>query len=91
MSNYNKMTKEELLGKINELESELDDLQCEKDSLDEAYYELECELADLTDDMTHNAIWDVEYFKFKLSTDGLLTPELDEYIENYMKFNNSKD
>lgn len=35
-------------------------------------------------------IYDVEWFKFKLASDNLLTPELEDFIRQYLRFYNER-
>ena len=35
---------------------------------------------------TESSIIDISDFKFRLSLDGLLTPELEQFIHDYLKF-----
>ena len=49
---------------------------------------LENEISELTCDST--AIFDVSHFKFRLQLDGLLTSELNDAIDVYMKYYNKE-
>ena len=49
-------------------------LQEELDKYSTAYLDLESPIIDISD------------FKFKLSLDGLLTPQLEQFIHDYLKF-----
>lgn len=67
-------SREELLEHIANLESDI--------------VNLENEIAGLTCDST--AIFDVSQFKFRLQLDGLLTSELNDAIDVYMKYYNKE-
>jgi hypothetical protein len=83
------MTKEELVVNCRKLQSENERLQDELDRLSDCYTEMENYLAhkinilDATD-----TIKDVDQFKHRLQIDGLLTPELESFIEYYLKYHN---
>lgn len=47
-----------------------------------------CEMENLYDDLKENAILDVEKFKRQLEQQNLMTEQLEEFIENYMRFDN---
>jgi hypothetical protein len=83
------MTKEELILKCRRLESENVRLQDELDTLSDCYTEMENQLADrinaADDDIV---IKDVMVFKYRLQIEGLLTPQMESFIENYMKWYN---
>ena len=49
---------------------------------------LENEISELTCDST--VIFDVSHFKFRLQLDGLLTSELNDAIDVYMKYYNKE-
>lgn len=74
---------EEQLKKIKKLISKIEDLEL-YEKLDEITYELE----NLCDDLKENAILDVEKFKRQLEQQNLMSRELEEFIENYMRFDN---
>ena len=83
------MTKEELIATYRKLQSENETLNDELDRLSDCYVELENQLAEATNIINcDNNIKDIGWFKWKLQLDNLLTPELEKFIENYMKFNN---
>ena len=83
------MTKEELIATCRKLQSENETLNDELDRLSDCYVELENQLAEATNIIDcDNNIKDIGWFKWKLQLDNLLTPELEKFIENYMKFNN---
>lgn len=83
------MTKEELIARCKRLQSENERLNDELDNLSDCYTELENESADALnalDDM--NIIKDLDLFKFRLEIEGLLTPQLESFIETYLKYYN---
>lgn len=91
MSNLYKMTKEELILQCKRLQSENETLQDELDRLSDCYAELENQLADEINYMdSMNVINDLGNFKFKLKIYDLLTPELESFIEDYLKYFNEK-
>ena len=91
MKELYKLTKEELIARCRKLQSENDDLQFELDDLSESYSELENQLAEQISDFdSRDIIKDVDWFKWKLQLCNLLTPELESFIEDYLKFNNEK-
>ncbi len=88
MSLY-EMTKEELILNCRRLESENVRLQDELDRLSDCYTELENQLADrinaAEDDIVIKDVW---VFKRRLEIEGLLTPQMESFIENYLKYYN---
>lgn len=89
MKNLYKMTKEELIARCKRLQSENENLQDELDKLSDCYTELENELADKINFLDAiDTIKDVDWFKYRLQLDGLLTPELESFIDYYLKFYN---
>jgi len=84
-----KMKKEELIAKCKRLQSENERLTDELDRLSDCYTEMENESADLFNALNNdNVIKDVDWFKFKLEIEGLLTPQLESFIETYLKYHN---
>ena len=84
------MNKSELLAKCQKLMQENEELQSELDRLNEYYGELENELVDRINELdATDSIKDVNWFKFRLTIDGLLTPELESYIEEHLKYHNN--
>lgn len=75
---------DDLQNEIDSLECELMDLQKALDDLREENYKLE----DKIDEMKEGAILDIENFKRVLSIRGLLTPELENFIEDYLRWSN---
>ena len=89
MSNFYGMTKEELIARCRNLQSENQRLQDELGSLSDCYTEMENQLADQINTLDAiDTIKDVDYFKHRLELDGLLTPQLESFIEDYLKYYN---
>lgn len=87
--NFYKMTKEELVAKCRKLQSENEKLQDELDRLSDCYTEMENQLADKINTLDSvDTIKDVEWFKYRLQLDGLLTPQPESFIEDYLKYYN---
>lgn len=83
------MTKEELIAKCRKLSSENEKLQDELNRLSDCYVEMENQCADAINTLNNaNTIKDINWFKFRLELDGLLTPQLEEFIEYYLKYHN---
>jgi peptidoglycan hydrolase CwlO-like protein len=86
------MTKTELEKRVKELEEEVESLQNELDGENEAYTELENKNWEL-----NNMIYkgecavDMNDFKHRLKIDELMTDELSDFIDNYMKFYNKEE
>lgn len=91
MKDIYKMTKEELIAKCKRLQSENERLQDELDELSDCYTEMENQLVDQIDMMkASDSIKDMNYFKLRLEIEGLLTPELESFIDDYLKFHNEE-
>jgi predicted nuclease with TOPRIM domain len=89
--NLYELTKEELVARCKKLQSENERLQDELDRLSDCYISMENQLADVISDLdSRDIIEDVNWFKWRLQLDNLLTPELESFIEDYLKFNNQK-
>lgn len=71
--------------KIHELEQDVDYWQDEYDDMEKEKDKLEEQLDDQIGD---EGIKSLENFIWKLKLDNLYTPELEKFIENYMKFYN---
>jgi predicted nuclease with TOPRIM domain len=83
------MTKEELIAKCKRLQSENERLQDELDSLSDCYSELENQYVDVINDFDEtDRIKDVANFKLRLEIEHLLTPELESFMEYYLKYHN---
>ena len=89
MKDLYKMTKEELILECRRLRSENERLQDELDRLSDCYTEMENQLANTINDLdSTDMIYDVDWFKFRLSDCGLMTPQMEEFIDYYLKFHN---
>lgn len=78
-------SKEQLKKKLYELSNVVDDLCYEIDNLRDTY----CELEDISISITSsNGINNVNHFKEKLIDRGLNNSELENFIDEYMKFYN---
>ena len=82
-----KLTKEQLVARCKRLESENERLTDELEKLSDCYSELENQLVDATDTL-EDTIKDLDEFKYRLQLDGLLTPQLESFIEHYLKYYN---
>lgn len=87
VSDLAKLTKEELIEKYEDLESEynnLDDLYSElENNITERILQIE-ELEDKLESKQENAIIDKDKFVRQLEQQNLITEELREFIESYM-------
>lgn len=76
---------------LDDLQNEIDSLECEfidlQKALDETCKE-KYKLEDKIDEMKEGAILDIENFKRVLSIRGLFTPELENFIEDYLRWSN---
>ena len=89
MKELYKMKKEELIAKCRSLQSENERLQEELDNLSDCYTEMENDLADKINTLDAvDTIKDMDWFKYRLQLDGLLTPQLESFIEDYLKYYN---
>lgn len=89
MKSLYKMTKKELVAACRTLQSENETLKDELDRLSDCYTEMENDLADRINSLdTVGTIKDVDWFKYRLELDGLLTPQLESFIEDYLKYYN---
>lgn len=83
------ITKKELIEENKKLKEELEELEFDFENLNDLYSEMENEYADLQNKGDRDStIYDVEWFKFRLTVDDLLTPELESFIEQYLKYYN---
>ena len=80
-------TKEELILKCKRLQSENDKLNDELDRLSDCYAEMENNLADAIN-ASELFIKDVKQFVYRLELDGLMTPQLESFIKEYLKYYN---
>ena len=76
---------EELQQKVERLENDVDYWQDEYNDLEEKCDDLECQIEDLA---IKNCIKDINNFIWKLKLENLYTEELEEFINNYVKFYN---
>lgn len=90
MKDLYKMTKEKLIARCRKLQSEMKKLQDELDSLSDCYTEMENQLLDNSLDDT-SSILDVNHFKWRLQIDDMMTPQLESFIEDYLRFYNRKE
>lgn len=82
------MTKAELEKDRNEWKQQAESLQEELDSLNEAYTDLEMQLADTVNSVGDYYITDVDNFISRLKMEDLYTPELEAFMEYYMRYHN---
>ena len=85
------MTKSELQIDRDEWKQQAESLQDELDSLNEAYYELECKLAYYEDHLLFNGIIDLDNFIFRAKVDGVWNEKLQQFIDYYIKYHNKKE
>lgn len=87
--NFYGMTKEELIAKCRELQSENERLQDELDNLSDSYTELENQVADQINTLdATQTIYDVDYFKYRLELEDMLPTPLMKFIDDYLKYYN---
>ena len=82
------MTKAELLLQNEDLKSQIEDLECEIDGLNEYVSELENENFELFNNHKAYYIKDFEAFKNRLFSDGIMTSELEVWLDDYMRWYN---
>ena len=82
------MTKAELEIESTALKERVQELEDELDGLNEAYCELERINADLTNSVGTYYITDVDNFIDRLKMEDLYTPELEAFMEYYMRYHN---
>lgn len=71
------ITKQELIEENKKLKENFENLEFEFNNLNDLYSEIENKYAEVQNKTNSDStIYDVEYFKFKLTLDNLLTPEL---------------
>ena len=90
-NNLSKMKKADLEALVQSQMEEIEDLKSQLVDGEGFYGELENQVADLSqklEKIEDDALFDVKDFKWRLQLDGLLTPQLDDFIENYLKFHN---
>lgn len=82
------MTKAELERDRDEWKQQAESLQDELDSLNEYVTELENKNFDLSNNISGNIIKDFEAFKNRLFSDGIMTYELEVWLDDYMRWYN---
>ena len=89
MKHLHKLSKEELVVKCQRLESENSRLYHELDDLSDCYTEIENQYADTINAFDSGyIIKDIRHFKYRLQLDNLLTPQLESFIDDYLKYYN---
>lgn len=83
------MTKAELERDRDEWKQQAESLQDELDALNEAYTELENQNFELSNNHKANYIKDFEAFKNRLFSDGIMTYELEVWLDDYMRWYNN--
>ena len=86
-----KMTKAELEDLVKKQAVQIEELEGQLADGDGFYAEMEYQVADLSrklEKLEENGIYDLNNFKWRMQMDGLLTPQLEDFIENYLKFHN---
>lgn len=82
------MTKAELERDRDEWKQQAESLQDELDSLNEYVTELENQNFDLSNNHKADYIKDFEAFKNRLFSDGIMTSELEVWLDDYMRWYN---
>ena len=82
------MTKAELEKDRDEWKQQAESLQDELDSLNEYVTELENQNFDLSNNHKADYIKDFEAFKNHLFSDGIMTSELEVWLDDYMRWYN---
>ena len=82
------MTKAELEKDRDEWKQQAESLQEELDFLNDAYTDLELQLADTVNSVGDYYIADVNNFISRLKMEDLYTPELEQFMEYYMRYHN---
>ena len=83
------MTKAELERDRDEWKQQAESLQDELDSLNEYVTELENQNFDLSNNHKADYIKDFEAFKNRLFSDGIMTSELEVWLDDYMRWYNN--
>lgn len=83
------MTKAELERDRDEWKQQAESLQDELDSLNEYVTELENQNFDLSNNHKADYIKDFEAFKNRLFSDGIMTYELEVWLDDYMRWYNN--
>lgn len=86
-------TKEQLISMLEEREEKIEQLEQDVDywqhEYNDIYSEKEQLEADTKDIQIDNCINNLDNFIWKLKIDNLYTPELEKFIEQYMKYYNN--
>ena len=86
-------TKEQLISMLEEREEKIEQLEQDVDywqhEYNDIYSEKEQLEADTKDIQIDNCINNLDNFIWKLKVDNLYTPELERFIEQYMKYYNN--
>lgn len=86
------ITKQELIEENKKLKENFENLEFEVNNLNDLYSEMENKYAEVQNKTNSDStIYDVECFKFKLALDNLLTPELEDFIKEYLRFYNERE
>ena len=86
------ITKQELIEENKRLKEKFENLELEFNNLNDLYSEMENKYAEIQNKYDSDSIiYDVEWFKFKLTLDNLLTPELEDFIKEYLRFYNERE
>lgn len=83
------MTKQELVEEYLELCEDCENLQSQCDSWRDEYDELENEHEEVKKRIKDEIITDVDNFKRELERAGLMTNELKNFIEDYLRWDNN--
>lgn len=85
-------TKEELLKELEELQNKLEIAENDVDYWQHEYNEMEEKVDELEQTIENiticDGIKDTNNFIHKLETEGLCTPEIQDFINNYLRFYN---
>lgn len=83
------MTKLQLVNENKRLREENENIKSNYENLSDLYCEMENKYADLQNKFDSGCtITNIENFKWRLDVDGLLTPELEKFIEYYVHYYN---
>ena len=89
MADLQKLKKAELLERCKRLQEEKEELEKQIDDLNGFYVEMENELAERINALDRNDyIKDMRWFRWQLQAENLMTPELADFIEDYLQNNN---
>ena len=82
------MTKAELEKDRDEWKTQAESLQEDLDNLNDYVTELEQEKYELSNNISNMVIKDFEAFKNRLFSDGIMTSELEVWLDDYMRWYN---